>query len=70
MSVIPNPPRSTPKAPADASGRRRGLGYQPCLYFVDEETGEAKPWSYDVEYHAASDEAAVEESGDDLDQSW
>jgi hypothetical protein len=37
---------------------------------VDEETGEAKPWSYDVEYHAASDLAAAEESGDELDQGW
>jgi hypothetical protein len=69
VSVIPNPPRSTRKAPGDAAGPRRGLGYQPCLYFVDED-GKAKPWSYDVEYQAASDEAAVEESGDDLDQGW
>lgn len=69
MSVIPNPPPYTSKTPDDAFGRRRGLGYQPCLYFVDED-GKAKPWSYDVEYHAASDEAAVEESGDDLDQGW
>ncbi len=75
MSDHPDTPARRPhlrKAPGrrDPTWTRRACGYQPCLYVVDEETGEAKPWSYDVEYHAASDEAAVEESGDDLDQGW
>ena len=64
-----DPYRPIRKTPAPATGRR-GLGSHPCLYVVDEVTGAVTPWSYDVEYQAAADPAAVDESGDDLDQGW
>ena len=50
-----------------ASGRQGGLGYSPCLYFVDEVTGEVHPWGYTPGADPLEQDAAI---GDDLDQGW
>ena len=50
-----------------ASGRQGGLGYSPCLYFVDEVTGEVHPWGYSSGADPLEQDATA---GDDLDQGW
>lgn len=49
---------------------RTGLGWQPCLFFVDEETGIAYPNDHRGDHVAAAGDATGQESGYDLEQGW
>ncbi|MFN8079913.1 MAG: hypothetical protein U0Q19_10125 [Kineosporiaceae bacterium] len=65
-SVRPRPAQK----PSETAAPRTGLGWQPCLFFVDEETGQVTPYGDHSDHATAADAATDPESGYDLEQGW